>query len=138
VVGIVDASSPASPRVVGRFDLPGTAQITKIDFQGRYAYLADANFGLRVLALADPANPVQAGFFAAPSATASVSVQSNLCLLTGAFGTDLLDVSQPGSPLPLRSNNITGTLDWLQAPLALGFGPDGIKVFDLVNFSSPL
>ena len=137
-IGIVDVSNPASPLVVGRFNLPGTAQIANIDFQGRYAYVADADFGLRVLDLADPANPVQAATFAEASATTSVSVQGNLCLLTGAFGTDLLDVTQPGSPIRLGNNNITGTLTWLQAPLALGYGPNGIQVFDLVNFTSPL
>jgi alpha-tubulin suppressor-like RCC1 family protein len=137
-LGIVDVSNPAVPRVAGRFDLPGTAAIARIDFDGRYAYLADSNFGLRVLDLGDPANPVQVGSFAEPAATVSVSVRSNLCLVSGSFGTDVLDVSQPGSPVRVTTNSITGTVDWLQDPLALGFGPDGIRVFDMVNLASPL
>jgi hypothetical protein len=137
-LGIVDVSNPAAPVVAGRFNLPGSAQIASLDFDGRYAYLADANYGLRLLDLAIPSSPVQLGAFPEPSACSSISVQSNLCLLTGAFGTDLLDVSQPANPVRLGNNSITGTLNWLQAPLALGSSPNGVQVFDLVNFTSPL
>jgi len=137
-LGVIDVSNPASPQVASRYDLPSGTRVARIDFQGRYAYLADTNSGLRVLDLLNPANQVQVGSFPETLPTSSVSVRSNLCLLTGDFGTDLLDVSQPQNPVRTGGNAITGKLDWLQNPLALASGPDSIKVYDLVNASSPL
>jgi hypothetical protein len=137
-LGVVDVSNPAAPQVAGRFDLLGVARIARIDFQGRYAYLAETNSGLIVLDLLDPSNPVPVGGYAETLPTTSVSVRSNLCLLTGAFGTRLLDVTQPQNPVLVGSNNIAVKLDWLQNPLALASGPDSIKVYDLINIASPL
>src|SRR5205814_1252037 len=72
-LAVVDVSNPASPQAVGRFDLLGT-QLPSIDFEGRYAYLADASNGLRILDLISRSNPVQIAFFAEPGPTYSVFV----------------------------------------------------------------
>jgi hypothetical protein len=154
-VAIVDISNPASPVSVGRFDFvePGTeqpvsSQIVTIDLQPPYAYLADSFFGLRVLDLASPANPVQIGSFIEPPTTASAFVQAtlgaaaslpvSLCFLTGSYGTDVLDLSQPRNPRRFGTNSLSGTLTRLQSPLAMESSADGLTVFDLLNPTNPI
>src|SRR5206468_410211 len=121
-----------------RLDLSGVSYISKIELQNNVAYLADTNLGLRVINLANPSNPVQIASFQEPSITSSVSCQSNRVFLTGAYGTDVLDVSNPANPARITLNNIFGSLTWLQNNLALGSSTDGLKIFDLLNPASPL
>jgi hypothetical protein len=46
---LVDASTPASPRVLARFDVPGSGSVQGAALDSGCAYLADSLFGLRIL-----------------------------------------------------------------------------------------
>src|SRR5262249_40238904 len=112
-IAAVDVTDPHALRIALRYDVPGTTGIATLAAQGNDVYLADSNFGLRVLNLAAQSGQIQIGFYPEPSTTRSVSVQGNLCYLTGDFGTDVLDISDPSNPIRITGNGFAGPLAWL-------------------------
>jgi hypothetical protein len=56
---IVDISDRTAPRVIGRWDSPGTAEGIARD--GSWIYVADGPFGLRIVDASDPATPRPVG-----------------------------------------------------------------------------
>ena len=58
---ILDAADPAHPTRIGQSEvLPGVVQSVAVS--GGYAYVADGASGLRIVAVSDPAHPVERGF----------------------------------------------------------------------------
>jgi hypothetical protein len=59
---IVDISNPANPTEVGRTDLLPDI-VEDVHVEGDYAYVADKGGGLRVISVADKANPTEVSHF---------------------------------------------------------------------------
>ena len=76
---VYDVSSPESPSRIATFETPGRA--TRVSVDGGYAYVADSDSGVRVVALTDPSVPESAGMFSTPRPARDVSADGDLVLV---------------------------------------------------------
>lgn len=62
---VTEISDPCAPQVVGKTQpLPGI--IADVTIAGDTAYIADDSAGMRIVSIADPAQPVEVGFYSVP------------------------------------------------------------------------
>jgi hypothetical protein len=108
VLVVLDVSAPAEPVELGREELQVLPQRVKV--AGRYACIAAADLGLQIIDVADPRSPVEAGLFAADSAS-DVTVAENFAYVLGAQGLHVIDVSNPADPVEVGFYpNLSGRL----------------------------
>jgi hypothetical protein len=101
--------NPTHPTRLGYVLLPGVVQ--NVELAGRYAYVADANAGLRVVDVADPVNPIEIGAFETPGWVADIAVIGHyVCLAEEPIVVDenklggglrIVDVSDPANPVEI-------------------------------------
>jgi hypothetical protein len=107
---------------------------------GNYAYVAAANFGLRVVDVSDSSHPRQVSAVAIPSAVA-VAVGGRYAYACGGLieqpGSLLyvIDISDPGRPIIAGSSSVDGCRDMDVAGQIAYFATEG--GLDLVNVSDP-
>ena len=90
----LDVSNPASPSALGSLTLP--AAISKIAVSGSFAYVAAGAAGLRVLAVSDPAHPVEVGHADGPAYDVAVS---GTHVYVAAGDLRIYDVVNPAAPV---------------------------------------
>jgi hypothetical protein len=88
---VVDVSDPAQPVEVGSYDTPGLAFAVAVrsysalhqdSMSGAYAYVAD-KYGLRVVDVSDPAQPVESGFYSALGLAYGVAMVAHYAYVAG-------------------------------------------------------
>jgi hypothetical protein len=96
---------------VGGFDTEGFCR--GIDLQGDYCYLADRHWGLQILDVANPAQPVRVANLKFPGADdcEKVKVHGDYAAVLDAYdGVYMIDISDPANPVELFSfDTITPT-----------------------------
>lgn len=76
-VVVVDASTPASPQVIGRVTVGGAAQSIELDTAADVAYVAAGSAGLYAIDISDPANPAVIDSHDTPGSALQVSLDGN-------------------------------------------------------------
>ena len=63
-IQIFNISNPYNPNLVSYYTTPGSAH--DIHVSGDYAYIADLDFGLQIIDISDPSNPIFSGSYITP------------------------------------------------------------------------
>lgn len=127
----------------GAYDIPG--QLADITVEGDYAYLAHGFAGLRLVNIANPYAPVEAGRLDTPGFAIDVAVNNNYAYVADQFSPDsrelrIIDVSNPVTPVEAGSYNLpwaaygvaaAGDYVYVAATLA------GLHIIDVSNPLSP-
>jgi hypothetical protein len=135
------AATPPTPGQPSATPAPGDIQhgglvgqlsgntLRAVAVQGRYAYLVDGD--LRIVDLADPRRPAEAGFVDLPdgSTQAFVAARGSRVYVTGA-GLQVLDVSDPARPVVLAQHEVPGGDVAVAGELACVVGP-GVYVLGI-------
>lgn len=120
----------------------GQTQAVVVD--GSYAYSASAAgvSGLRIIDVANPAQPTEVGFYDTPGAAFDVAKAGNLIhVADGAAGLQIIDVSNPINPIE------TGYYDNLEFPTDVAAAgsysyvadlQDGLQIIDVTNPANPM
>jgi len=113
----------------------------KIQVEGKVAYLANGLAGLKILDVADPANPVVVGELDTPGNTVALHVVGGRAYLADdTGGLQVADVSNPAAPValghyrgagPIASVAVRETAAWLAA------GPGGMETVDVSDPRRP-
>ena len=105
---ILNISDPANPAEVGRTDvLPGV--VHGVHVVGDYAYVAAINEGLRVISVADKANPTEVGFFDTPGYAMDVHVVGDYVYVADHWaGLRVISVSDKANPTEVGSFGTSG------------------------------
>jgi len=120
---IVEQSTPGQWVETGAVDTPGNAE--DIEIVASTAYIADASGGLRIVDVTDSANPREIGYYDTPGDTKSVAVPPLATSATGSVtqaptyayladgsrGLRILDVSDPGAPILVGSEESPGFVE---------------------------
>jgi hypothetical protein len=77
---ILDISDPSAPSEVGFYAAPG--QVSNIDIEMPFAYIADHNEGIRVVEISDPTSPLEVGFYQIPGVTQGVTVNNGVAYIS--------------------------------------------------------
>ncbi|MFL5804454.1 MAG: LVIVD repeat-containing protein, partial [Roseiflexaceae bacterium] len=140
----IDTSDPLRPTRLG--DLPASEgmRLQQVAVAGRYAYVGDEYFGLRVLDLINPAKPIQVGSLKIAAWVHSLTVSGTYVYLSTPDGPTLIvvNVSNPAQPTLVRSITLPNPAGQPDRPLAivgnkLYLASDGLRVFALSNPANP-
>ncbi len=82
---------------VGSCTTPGNA--SRVSVSGDYAYISESEYGLRIVSIADPANPVIVGSYDSQSYYANnILAENEYAYLVGSDGLEVINVSDPLNP----------------------------------------
>lgn len=137
-----DAADPDHPVPLGESGiLPGI--VRDIVLAGGYAYAALDPFGLGVLSLEDPDNPVWVGGWEAPAPAVALAYQPpHLFLAMGPAGVAVLDVSDAARPAEVTRLDTPGNAADVEVCgaglLAIADGPaGGLRLWDIHDLDAP-
>lgn len=117
-------------------------QAVEVEVVGDYAYVTAVGAGLRIINIADPAHPFEAGYLDTPGQAYGVDVVGNLAYVADHHqGLRIINVSNPASPFqvgyiipPGLSYDVTVSGSY--AYLANRW--DGVRIIDVSNPSQPV
>lgn len=97
---IVSIADPTNPTIVGTFNLGLYGPSVGIGISEPYAYVTQANTGLHVIDISNPAQPTQVGFYQEyTSYSNSLAIAGSYAYVAnGEYGFSVLDVSDPLHP----------------------------------------
>jgi len=99
-LAMMDFSDPTSPVVVGEID-DWTVQGAAVEIVDDLAYVADPEFGLRVISIADPTEPVEIGSLTLPWVYPEyLDADGALVVLQGQY-VEVVSVADPLAPVSL-------------------------------------
>ena len=135
---IFDISDPANIRNVGQLQLNTGGQDTLgVAVSGRYAYIADAMTGVRIVDVDIPSSPQLVGTFTTSGFNQAVAVSGNRLYAGNADGTlQVVDVSDPANPLELgryRNPGAVYGLTVVDNQLYVSDGGGGVQILDISN-----
>jgi hypothetical protein len=124
---------------VGEIDTPGYADDVKV--VGDYAYIADGEYGLRIIDVSNPTAPEELGAFDTPGTVLAVDVVGSYAYLVEHQWLYVVDVSDPESPSQV-SVSATSSLNYdiavsgYNAYIGTGY-PAGLSVWNISNPAYP-
>jgi hypothetical protein len=135
-IEIFDLSNPASPQPSGLYSaVHNVKALTQAD---RFLYMVDAQAGLQILDLADPANPVRVGSQDELGAGGKASLVGRTAYVPSANGLEIWDLFNPVEPRRVGSFDIPtgGSLAAVSGDYALV--SDGYYHTWLLDVSNPV
>ena len=98
LVGAAPAQVSAGIQLIGGCDTPGEAYCVAV--RGDHAYVADGDSGLRVISVADPANPTEVGHCDTPGWARGVAVSGHYAYVACYdSGLHIVSVADPAQPV---------------------------------------
>lgn len=143
-LGIVDLADPRYPELIGCMPSPDACSAIAVD--GDRAYLANAELGLSIVDIRDPANPVHLCDYEIGGSVRDVAVANGFAYVarTESYGiVSVVDVGNPDSPvevgrleLPDCPNALSIDVEYPFAYVAGHLG--GVKTIDITDPRHPL
>ncbi len=136
---ILDATNPSHARPVSIYRSP--AEITDLAVAGEYLYLTSSNGdSLRVLNIAHPEQPTEAGSFGTPKSAYTTAVRGHLAYVADAGrGLLVLDISDPHAPVPVGSSTPFYAWDLvLQGDYAYVASSQAMRILSLADPIHPM
>lgn len=132
-------STLAEDSITALVDTPGSA--TDVAVEGFYAYVADADGGLRVIDVNDPELPWEVGSVSTPGVANGVAIYGDYALVAaGVAGLQIYSLADPLDPQPFGGISISGSagdvfVSGNYAYVAAGSG--GLQIVDISNILAP-
>jgi hypothetical protein len=96
---VVSLHNPVAPEILGHFPVQKNEYVYAVEVDGNYAYLS-GNRGMRIVSVADPANPVEVGHYSGPGAAFGVGVAGNRAyVVAGDSGLRVISIADPANPV---------------------------------------
>ncbi len=142
-VALYNITDLRNPRFLGRYITPDNAY--SVYFNGRYAYAACWEKGLRVIDFIDPLHPREVGFYDTPGWALDIAVQGNYAYIADCFeGMRIINIEAPENPYevgyywrdntPARSICVKDTLAYVCFELSRN---GGLVVVNIKDQSQP-
>lgn len=144
-IEIVDIAAPSSPRRLGYLAVPdGATAITARD-DHVYAAVGGEPPGVWVVDVADPAAPRVAGIIPLPSDAIGLAVlERRLHVMVDDEGLRIYDVARASAPAligraptPDRESGLGGFIHIASSFALVADGPNGLRIFDVVDPARP-
>jgi hypothetical protein len=131
---ILDITNPIAPIQISSY--PVSNGVKSIDIDGNYAYLACPFLGLRIVDIANPANPVTKGTFSLNNAV-SVSVSGDYAYVADILnGIYVINVSNHTSPQQAGYFDTPGNAFGIDVQSIYAYVADGTAGLGIYNISS--
>ena len=126
-----------SVTATGSYDTDGIA--SGVFVEGNSAYVADGEFGLQIIDITDPTNPILAGSYDTAGTATDVSVSGSFAYVADTTGLQIIDVSNPSAPTAAyvyeASEETTGVSVYGNY-IYVTDGNAGLKVLNLIDGSA--
>ena len=142
---VVDVSTPSNPTEVGACDTPGYA--VGVAVAANYAYVAEhpawdgsqwVGGGLRIINVADPAAPTEAGFYDTPGYARDVAVAGNYAYVAAEYdGLRVINVTDPAAPSEAGFHDTAGYAQGVAVAGNYAYVADGYDGLRIINVSDP-
>jgi hypothetical protein len=149
VLGVVDVSSPAAPKLVGRVGVPGSPQSSgvapDIAVAGQYVYVSGTT-GLHIFDRSNPVAPVAVGTYAPKDVVLSdLDVAGHYVYISGSVpnssaGIRIVDVGNPAAPIEVGSYTRPGVVMLrvvVRDTYAYIGSSKGLRIVDVSNPAAP-
>ena len=154
---IIDIRNPASPTRVGGFDVwnavsgvnpnpwgiwgQNSGIAYDVAVSGDYAYVADADAGLQIINIRNPARPSREGGFDTSGQAYGVAVSGDYAYVAdNTAGLQIIDIRNPNSPSRVGSFDTTGNAYGVVVSGDYAYVADqsgGLQIIDIRNPASP-
>ncbi len=137
---ILDVASPVTPRIAGRYSMPGSAMDVAVS--GSYVYVGGLVAGVQVVDVANPAIPREVGRRKLVDWVWSIATSAPYVYAASwEHGVQVVDVSAPSNPRVVGSSDTPGfalgiTVADRRAYVADGY--EGLHLFDIGNPTVPV
>jgi hypothetical protein len=140
---VIDISDPASPFLTAELAYPVEHFPHGVSVSGSYAYVADKYAaGLRVLDIADPANPTEVGFLETSGRAFAVTVSADYAYVAAERGGLVVaDISDPENPAQAGIWSVprdVGGLTVSDGTAFLAAGAAGLALVDVTDMQNPV
>jgi hypothetical protein len=139
---IMNIADPTSPTVAGKTP-PFPDVINSMVVAGNYVYVADAEGGLRIVNVSNPAAPFEAGYYDTAGQTQSVAVSGIYAYVADLDqGLRVINISNPASPFETGFYNPSGLGYWAYTVKVAGNyayvgSVDGLRSINVGNPANP-
>jgi len=124
---------------LGAIATPGTA--IDVEVVGHLAYVADGEFGLRVIDVSNPVSPINVGALDTPGSARNVTLVGDLAYVADRIsGLRVIDVSNPASPFEVGALNTPGSAFNVAVAGDVAYVADassGLRAIDVSDPASP-
>jgi len=142
---VLDIAAPTSPSIIGFY---ATSEARAVVADGTVAYLADGDWGLKIIDVSNAYAPTLLSSIDTPGWAQQVQIGNyagKKCALVadGTGGVRIIDVTAPSTPVELAvisTSNATGIVDIkaVGSKLYTSGYEKGVQVFDMTNPSLPV
>lgn len=135
---VVDITNVQFPSIVANVPITEYDYVQKVAISGTHAYAA-ATYGVWVVDIADPMNPVREQIIDATSYTNDVICRDNLLYVGGGEQVTILDIANPSAPVALGSVSVANAFDLALSGrylYAACYGA-GVQVIDVIDPAAP-
>jgi hypothetical protein len=140
-VALYSIADLSHPRLLGRCPTPDVAFGTAFD--GRYAYVACSDSGVRVIDFEDPANPSEVSTLLVPDGAVVLEARAGY-LFIGArtAGIRIADISDPQNPFEVGAYELNGSFAQnfrvCDSLLYVAFAESGLVVVNVADPTNPI
>ncbi|MFZ2969753.1 MAG: hypothetical protein WA063_01245 [Minisyncoccia bacterium] len=138
--GTLLVDTPASPTLTGVYNT-SSGYAEGIYVSGKYAYVADYDYGLQIIDISNPASPTLTGTYNTSGNAWSVHVSGKYAYVAdGAPGLQIIDISNPASPTLTGTYNTSGNPYDVYVSGKYAYVADytsGLQIIDISNPASP-
>ena len=127
----------SNPTIVSFCDTPGYAKAVAV--AGSYAYVADQDYGLRIIDVSNSKAPKEVGSFENLGWSSEVVVVGSYAYVAHGGGLSIIDVSNPTSPIEIGFCYTSGKGVAVAGSYAyVADGDYGLHIIDVSNPTSPV
>lgn len=148
VLRVISLTNRLNPVLLGSYATNRWAEFTDVAVRSNYVYTARRAFtsyvssdedGIGVFNISIPTNPVQILQTTSSVAPTAITLNQNVCYLSGDGWTRMYDISQPANPVEIPGVALSNSLTLVSGNRAFGTDTqDGFNAFDVSNPATPV
>jgi hypothetical protein len=137
-MGILDIADLSQPRLIGGYNMPGAS--LDVSIKGNYAYVANAESGIRSIDITEPANPVAGRNKPARYNASGIFIDGDYAFITMDYYIEIFDISVPDSFSIIGNINLPGWFSDIfvdSAYIYVAYSGPGIQIYSKQDISHP-
>lgn len=135
-VTIIDISDPFAPEEVGHYQ-SNNSQAVDVRCAAPYVYVANRSYGLEVLNINDPANPLLLDTYHTPGHSMGLDLRNDTLFVADSSAFRIFDVSDPASLQQIGWCPVSGTARTVRVREQWAYSTLGDSGVSVIDFSDP-
>ncbi len=135
-IWLVNISNPSAPSELGWYQLPGWTGALAVN--GNYAYLADWDYGVRILDISDPEYPVEIAGVATQWGASGIFILDTFAYLAeSGCGLGIISIANPAQPSRIGFCRTPGAACYCAVKEGYAYMADGLSGLRIISVADP-